>query len=65
LQRKPPKGKATSTKVNQGKAAADKGKATANQGKAAANQGKATSSAAGEGQSSHSPIEPLVNVTQS
>ncbi|WJX28793.1 hypothetical protein P8452_17472 [Trifolium repens] len=56
--RKPPKGKATSTKVNQGKAAAD-------QSKAAADQSKATSSATAEGQSSHSPIEPLVNVTQS
>ncbi|KAK2455290.1 hypothetical protein QL285_002760 [Trifolium repens] len=58
LQRKPPKGNTTSTKANQGKAASD-------QGNAATNQGMATSSAAAEGQSSHSPIEPLVNVNQS
>jgi hypothetical protein len=61
LQRKPPKGKTTSTKANQGNVA-DQGKANSS---AAADQGKATSSAAAEGQSSHSPIEPLVNVTQS
>ncbi|KAK2423766.1 hypothetical protein QL285_034197 [Trifolium repens] len=53
--RKPPKGKTTSTKANQGKANSS----------AAADQGKATSSAAAEGQLSHSPIEPLVNVSQS
>ncbi|WJX68578.1 hypothetical protein P8452_52932 [Trifolium repens] len=53
--RKPPKGKTTSTKANQGKANSS----------AAADQGKATSIAAAEGQLSHSPIEPLVNVSQS